>query len=93
MAENKTPEYITEGDGFVEVALVRGLKVAGATIKSVRMREPTVADQLAIDRIEGQGAKEIAIIGNLCEVAPNDLHALTMRDYTRLQVALGRFIA
>jgi len=93
MADKKKPEWLSEGDGFVTVELVRGLKVTGSTVKAVRMREPTVADQLAIDRVEGQAAKEIAFIANLCEVSPVDLHALTMRDYTRLQVALGLFIA
>lgn len=93
MADKKKPEWLTEGDGFVIVELVRGLTVAGATVKSVRMREPTLADQLAIDRLEGLGAKEVAMIANLCEVPPADLHALTLREYSRLQAALGLFIA
>lgn len=93
MADKKKPEWLTEGDGFVTVELVRGLKVAGATVKAVRMREPTLADQLAVDRIDGNGLKEVTMVANLCEVPPADLHALTLRDYSRLQEALGLFIA
>lgn len=92
MTDRKTPDFITEGDGFATVTLARGLKLDGATVKSVRMREPTVADQLAIDNIAGQSAKEIALLANLCEVTPADLQALTLKDYSRLQVAFSRFI-
>lgn len=85
-------DFITAGEGFVDVALQRGLKVAGANVSTVRMREPTVADQLAIDKIAGDAAKEIALIANLCELTPDDLKGLTLKDYRRLQQAFAGFI-
>lgn len=85
-------EHITAGDGFVDVELARGLKVAGSTVTKVRMREPTVADQLAIDKITGDAAKEMALLANLCELTPDDLKGLTLKDYRRLQQAFAGFI-
>lgn len=85
-------EFITTGDGFVDVTLARGITVAGANVTKVRMREPTVADQLAIDKITGDAAKEMALLANLCELTPDDLKGLTLKDYRRLQQAFAGFI-
>lgn len=85
-------EFITAGEGFVDITLARPLKVAGADVSKVRMREPTVADQLAIDKITGDAAKEIALLANLCELTPEDLKGLTLKDYRRLQQAFAGFI-
>ena len=37
-------------------------------------------------------AKEIAMFANLCEVSPDDIKRLTLRDYKKLQVAFMDFI-
>ena len=81
MADNR-PDHVTENaDGSVTVSLRGG--------RFVRMREPTVADQLATKGTPEE--REIALIGNLCEVSPDEVRALTLRDYRRLQVALMGF--
>lgn len=88
-----TTDFITEGDGFVDVALSRPLEIAGAKVATIRLREPTVADQLATDTGKGTDAqREIALIANLAELAPDDLKRLPMKDYKRLQLALLGFI-
>ena len=43
MAKNTAPADA----GFVDVELTRPLEIDGAQVKKLRMREPTVADQLA----------------------------------------------
>lgn len=89
----KNPDFLTHGDGHVDVALSRSLELAGANVTSVRMREPTVADQLAGDTTKGgDAAKEIAILANLCELSPDDIKRMPLRDYKRLQVAFMGFI-
>lgn len=94
MSENTTPDYIKLGDGYADITLVRGLSVSGVNVKSVRMREPTVADQLAADEFKGgDAAKEIQTMANLCQVAPDELKALTLKDYKRLQTAFLGFIS
>ena len=90
---SELPDFITEGEGFVDVALSRPVKIGGTEVRAVRMREPTVADQLAADAAKGsEAAREIAMLANLAEVSLDDIKALTLRDYKRLQVALLGFI-
>lgn len=78
-------DYIEQGDGFAVITLK-----SGATL---RMREPTVEDQLAIDKVkDGDAAKELSLFANLCEITPADLRKLTLRDYRRVQAAFASFI-
>ena len=80
--------------GFVDVELSRPMDIDGAQVKKLRMREPTVADQLASEEFKGgEAAKEIAMLANLCEIAPDDIKRLTLKDYKRLQAAFLGFIA
>lgn len=85
-------DFLTQGDGFVDVALSRPVEIAGAKVQVVRMREPTVGDQLAIDKIQGDSAKEMTLFANLCELSPDDLKKLPLKDYRRLQQAFTGFI-
>lgn len=79
--------------GYVDIELARPMSIDGAQVKVLRMREPTVADQLASEEMAGSNsAKEIAMLANLCEVAPDDIKRLTMKDYKKLQVAFLGFI-
>lgn len=79
--------------GYVDVELSRPLEVDGAQITKLRMREPTVGDQLAADEMKASdAAKEIATLANLCQVAPDDIKRLTLKDYKSLQRAFLNFI-
>lgn len=91
MTTKKTDKTTPNADGSVTIELTKGITVAGAMVHSLRMREPTVGDQLASDRAGGSDAdKELAMMANLCQVAPADLHGLSLRDYKRVQgVFLG----
>ena len=80
--------------GYVDVELARPLEIDGAQVKKLRMREPTVADQETSLEIDGTDAKrEILMFANLCEVAPDDIKKLTLRDYKKVQAAFMGFIA
>lgn len=81
------PEYISENDdGTVTIGLRSGAKISGAVVKALQMREPTVADQIAVSAMQGgDAAKEVALFANLCSVTPEEIKSLTMRDYTRVQ--------
>lgn len=90
---DKTPEWLTEGEGWTDVTLSRPLKVDGVDVTVIRMREPTVGDQLAASETKGNdSAKEVAFFANLCEIAPNDIKRLSFRNYARLQTSFGGFI-
>lgn len=88
------PAYITEGgDGSLTVDLSRGFEVAGVKTFSVTLREPSLEDQLASQKIGTNADAEVALIANLAELAPEELRGVKMRDFLRLQEALGFFYA
>lgn len=73
------PDYMAEtGDNGVTITLLDG--------RVLTMREPRVEDQLAAKGANDE--REIALVANLCEIAPAEIRALTIRNYKRLQQAL-----
>lgn len=79
-------------DDFVDIKLDKPISIGGVQTSALRMREPTVRDQLAANKFKGDDAdKELFIFANLCGVAPEDLHNMKMRDYGKLQEAYADF--
>lgn len=77
----------------IDIELSSPIEVDGATVTSVRLREPTVGDQLASDEVKGSDAtKELTMFANLCEIAPADIKRLTLRDYRKLQKEFLNFL-
>lgn len=73
---------------FKDIELSTSIEINGTEITALRMREPTVADQLAADTVKGgDSAKELNLFCNLCEVTPEDIKRLTLKDYRKLQEA------
>lgn len=82
----------TQQTGNVDIELTKAIKIDGVEVKALRMREPTVADQLAMDKTGGSPAdQELTLVAMLCMVKPEDLHQLTLRDYKKVQAALVGF--
>lgn len=89
MAKKVTPAEV----GFVDIELSRPIEIDGAQVKVLRMREPTVADQLMLDDMKaGDATKEVTLVANLCEVTPDDVKKLKLRDYRKVQEAFAGFI-
>lgn len=85
-------QYLKEGEGFMDITLARPATISGAKTSVLRMREPTVDDQLVLDEMKGTPVqKEINLFANLCEVAPEDIRKLTLRNYRRVQEAWENF--
>lgn len=95
MSKNQTaglPVYISEGpDGSLTIDLVRGLEIAGAKVTKLKLREPSLDDQLTSQQAGSNAEAEVTLIANLAEITPAELRAAKMRDYARLQEALGFF--
>ena len=80
--------------GHVDIDLSRPIEIDGVQVTTLRMREPTVADQLLLDEMKGSDAtKEVTLVANLCEVTPDDIKRLTLRDYRTVQKAFSGFTA
>lgn len=80
--------------GYVDIELSRPIEIDGVQVTALRMREPTVADQLLLDEMKGSDAtKEVTLVANLCEVTQDDIKRLTLRDYRKVQKAFSGFTA
>lgn len=70
------------------------LSVDGMRIESLTMRRPLVRDRLAAERAAGSDVeKEIRLIANLCEMAPQHIELLDLADYSKLQECLTGFLS
>jgi hypothetical protein len=78
---------------FADITLSKPLNLNGTPVTALRMREPTVRDQLAHDAKTGSdAAREVEYMGDLCGMAPSDLQAMGLKDYRRVQEAFQLFI-
>jgi hypothetical protein len=77
----------------VDIQLSKPLIIAGAEVKALRMREPTVADQITADAAGNTAAaQEVHMFCNLCEISPEDMKRMTLKDYRQLQKAYLGFL-
>ena len=86
------PAYLQMVGGAVSIDFKdMPLSIDGGQVTELKMREPRVSDQLMV---EGQSAMkaEVAIFGNLCELDPGSVSALTLKQYGRLQEAYASFL-
>lgn len=77
-------EYIQENEGKNTIELSR---LYGG-VQHVEMREPTVQDLLTAElqsKGKSNAEQEITMFANLCEIAPDFIKGLGLRDYGRLQ--------
>lgn len=87
-------DYIVETETGVDVTLRKPVMIDGVPVSVISMREPTVQDQLAMDAVKGGDAmKETTLVANLCMLTTEQLRAMPLRDYKRLQEALVGFLA
>ncbi|RZG78573.1 phage tail assembly protein [Acinetobacter sp. WCHAc060033] len=86
------PEYIDidESAGKHHITLSRGYDCEGI----LTMREPTVQDLLSAElQTKGKtdAEQEITMFSNLCEVSPDSIKKLGLKDYKRVQESYRLF--
>lgn len=77
-------DYIQEEEGMNQITLSR----AYDGIIQVQMREPTVQDLLSAElqsKGKSDAEQEITMFANLCEIAPDFIKKLGLKDYKRIQ--------
>lgn len=76
-----------------EITFARPVTMNGQQVTSVTMREPTVEDQIAgQEAANSPWGQEVATFANLCEVSPEDIRRLPLREYSKLQAAYADFL-
>lgn len=96
MPKTPPPDWITEeADGAITVSfkdLTTFPQMDGTEIKSLRLREPTVEDQLSVSKAHPHsGDAEVALIANLSEQSPEAIKGMTLKQYSRCQKAIALF--
>ncbi|WP_174516837.1 phage tail assembly protein [Wolbachia endosymbiont of Cardiocondyla obscurior] len=74
------------------ITLNNPITVDGISVSELSMREPKVRDLLAIERIEGEALKEVALIANLASVLKEVVEDLCIKDYVEIQKVLKDFL-
>lgn len=67
------------------------LTIAGSKVAVLSMRRSTVGDVLAANRIKDEIEREIVLFANLCQVSPEDIRNLDLKDYNKLQEVFRGF--
>ncbi|APR98631.1 phage tail assembly protein [Wolbachia endosymbiont of Folsomia candida] len=75
------------------ITLTEPITINGIAISELSMRKPKVRDLLAIDRIEGEALKEVALIANLVSVPKEAIEELEIADYVKVQKVLKDFLS
>ena len=78
---------------MTKIELAHPVEADGRTIKVLTMRRPKVRDDRDARRAGGSddAEREIVLLANLCDVAPETVHDLDLADYRRLQDAYVGF--
>ena len=87
------PSYLKAAVGSVSIDFSDiPAKIDGGSVLELVMREPRVQDQLSV---EGKSAMkaEVAIFANLCDLPPEAIASLSLKQYGRLQEAYASFLA
>jgi len=76
------------------VALKYPVEIDGVQVSALHLRRPKVRDQLLAQKQGGSDAeRELTLIANLADVAPQALHELDSQDYAALQRTLTGFFS
>lgn len=70
----------------MQIKLSHPVMSDGTELRALNLRRPKVRDVLLAAKIGGTDEeKEIRVLANLCEVAPDVVEELDMADYKKLQ--------
>lgn len=76
----------------VTVALSKPINVEGMDVSELTLREPTVKDLLAQDRVVGETAQMVAMVAALADIPDACVKQITARDFVKLSKVIGDFL-
>ena len=75
------------------ITLQYPIEVDGVEYTELNMRRLKVRDQLAAKKVKGDDAvQEVHLFANLCEVKPDVIEALDIKDYRAIQEVFRTFL-
>lgn len=76
----------------IDIELSRPIELGGVKVTSLRLREPTVNDNLIAQKTAADEAMhEAQLLANLASISIEDLRRLPVRDYKKMIEAYHRF--
>ena len=77
-----------------EITLDYPVEMKGETIGCLNIRRMKARDQVAVAKLGVSDAEqEIRLFANLCEVSPDVIEDLDMKDYRKLQATYKSFLS
>ncbi len=76
------------------IQLQHPVMIDGITVDKVNLRRPLVRDRLIAEKTQGSDIdKEIRLIANLCDMAPQHIELFDLGDYQKIQECLADFLS
>ena len=69
------------------------IKIDGKDVSELSVRRPKVRDQLAASKKTNEQKREIFLFANLCQLSPDDIQNLDMKDYGKIQKVYVDFLS
>lgn len=77
-----------------KISLNFPVSVGNEVVSELTMRRPKVRDQIAANHQTKDAAEqEITLFANLCEVTPDTIREMDMKDYRELQRVYSGFLS
>ena len=77
---------------MTKIKLKHPITVDGAEVAELTMRRPKVRDLERMDKVSGEMAKAVALVGDLAELSPDQVRDLDAEDFTAVAERLGDFL-
>jgi hypothetical protein len=68
-------------------------KVTLSDGREIEVREPLVRDMLAVKQYKDPEEKETRLVGNLTNLSPEEIGAIPMREFAKIQKVLSGFLS
>ncbi|MFK4765482.1 phage tail assembly protein [Desulfobaculum sp. SPO524] len=75
------------------ITLEYPVEYKGQKLETLNMRRPKVRDQIAVQSAGTDVEQELRLFANLCEVSPEVLEGMDLKDYTKLQEVYRDFLS
>lgn len=76
----------------VTVTLSKPINVEGVEVTELTLREPTVKELLAQDKVVGETAQMVAMVAALADIPDASMKQISARDFVKLSKAVGDFL-
>jgi hypothetical protein len=87
-------KFHLQADGKAHITLHYPINIGGEKVEVIKMRRMKVRDQTKQQKNGGTDAeKEVGMFVDLCELTPDQIEELDMKDYEQLKECISSFLS